>query len=390
MRMKKILILAVAATALVACAKSFDKSTSEGQAIGFGTWTEVMTKAVTPADVRKAGDNHFKSGDSFAVYGYKSAADDTGKSTVFDDDVVVATADNGTDATTWDYNNHRFWDLNFAKYTFFGVSPSNLGTAGTVDAQTGSISTSVEFAGNNNDVLIANKTVVEKGSTPYFNNYGVVNLVFNHAASLVDIIVKKSSALADPTTVNITAFELENILSKGTLAVSEYAASTPFKPTIALANWTGDGNTATYNPTKGATSITLPVVVVEDGNFPGDDASDVPADITYNKVINNLVVMPQQFAATGTSRQQIKMTYTITTTDAGSNTSTNTYADNILYLSDFDNIDDKAQDDTKVASWEPGKHYIFYITIDANEIKFSASINDWDTTIINGYHYLLN
>ena len=107
-------------------------------------------------------------------------------------------------------------------------------------------------------------------------------------------------------------------------------------------------------------------------------------------VINNLVVMPQEFATTGT-RQQIKMTYTITTTDGSSNTSTNTYSDKILYLSDFDNIDDKDQGgDTHIGSWEPGKHYIFYITIDANEIKFSAEINDWETTVINGYNYLVN
>ena len=387
MRMKKIMILAVAAVALAACSRTFETHEVAQAQIGFGTWAEVMTKTVTPADVRKAGDNHFKTGDSFAVYGYKSAADDSGKVTVFDDDAVVATADDGTDATTWDYNNHRFWDVNFAKYTFFGVSPSSLGTGGTVAPQTGNISTVVEFAGNNNDVLVANKTIVEKGESPYFSNYGIVNLVFNHAASLVDIIVKKSPAL-DGTTVNVTAFELQNIKSKGTLAVTAYGESSPFKPTIALANWTGDGTTATYNTTKGATSVSVPVTVNTDSAFPGDDASDVPAG-THNKVIDNLVVMPQSFETTGT-RQLIQMTYTITTTDGSSNTSTNTYADKILYLSDFDDVDDKAQDDGKIASWQPGKHYIFYITIDANEIKFSASINDWDATIINGYNYLIN
>ena len=101
--------------------------------------------------------------------------------------------------------------------------------------------------------------------------------------------------------------------------------------------------------------------------------------------------MPQTFdTGKDADSQQIKLTYTITTTDAASNTNTNTYTDKILYLCDFDNIDDEAQDDTKIASWEPGKHYIFYITIDAKAITFSASINDWDATVINGYHYLVN
>lgn len=395
MRMKKLIILAAAAIAAVACSRTFDTAPAKEQAIGFGTWAETLTKAVaTPTDPRVQGSNTFRQGDSFAVYGYKSASDDSGKSTVFDDDVVVATAEGGDPvaATTWDYDNHRFWDANYEKYTFFGVSPSSFGTGGTVDAKTGSISTDVTFAGNNSDVLIANKTEVAKGTTaPYFNNYGTVNLVFNHAASLVDIFVKKSPALADPTAVSVTAFQLENIKSKGTLAVSAYAATEPYKPTIAVANWTWDSSTtATYNTTTGVTSVSVPVAVVEDTNFPGDDASDVPATAEYNKVINNLVVMPQSFLTTG-DRQQIKMTYTITTTDAASATSTNTYTDKVLYLSDFDNIDDKDQGgDTKIGSWEPGKHYIFYITIDANEIKFSASINDWDSTVISGYNYLIN
>lgn len=389
MRMKKLLILSAAVLGAVACSNTYEVKTAPEKAIGFGTWAETLTKAVTPDETRVPGSNTFRVGDSFAVYGYKSASDDSGKSTVFDDDVVVATAEDATPAaTTWDYDNHRFWDTSYDKYTFFGVSPSSFGTGGTVDAKTGVISTDVTFAGNNNDVLIANKTVVEKG-TNSFSNYGTVNLVFNHTASLVDIFVKKSPALADPTTIKVTAFQLENIKSKGTLAVNTYAATTPYKPTIALENWTWDNSTiATY--TQGVTSVMLPVVVVEDTAFPGDDASDVPAAVTYNKVMDNLVVMPQAFLTTGT-RQQIKLTYTITTKDGNNNESTNTYADKILYLSDFDNIDDKDQGgDTTIGSWEPGKHYIFYITIDANEIKFSAEISDWDTTVINGYNYLIN
>ena len=392
MRMKKIMILAVAAIALVACSRTFEKHETEGKAIGFGTWSEVMTKTVTPDDQRVQGSNTFREGDSFAVYGYKSASDDTGKSTVFDDDVVVATAESGDPvaATAWDYNNHRFWDSHYDKYVFFGVSPSSFGTSGNVNAQTGAISTEVTFSGKDSDVLIANKTTVNKtDGSGNFNNHATVNLVFNHAASLVDVIVKKDPALADAT-VKVTKFELRKIQSKGTLSVSAYDGTTT-KPTIALANWDwDDSTTATYDTDDCVRTVDLDVAAGTDTNFPGSTTSDIPATSAV-KVIDNLVVMPQAFDTDkDADSQQIVFDYTLTVTDGASNTSTNTYTDNTLYLCDFDYIDNETQAATYVPSWEPGKHYIFYITIDANAITFSGTINGWDPTTVNGYNYLVN
>lgn len=384
MRMKKLFILAVAATALVACSRTFDTQKVAPQEIGFGTWTEHLTKA----EARVQGTNDFLAGDTFAVYGYKETTSPAAKVTVFDDDVVTAS---GSGTLSWDYDNHRYWDTNYDQYVFFGVSPSSFGTGGTVTPQTGAISTDVTFAGKDSDILIANKTVVEKGTAPYFNNFGKVEMVFNHAASLVDIIVKKSPALEDAT-VEVTEFELQKILSSGTLSVSEYAASTPFTPTIAIANWTSPSTPATYDYEDCVGTVTLPLTVALDADFPGATASDEPNASANSKVIDNLVVMPQTFDTDkDADSQQIVLTYTITTTDAANNTSTNTYEDKVLYLCDFDNIDDEDQGgDTSIASWQPGKHYIFFITIDAHEITFSASINNWDPTVINGYNYLVN
>jgi hypothetical protein len=59
----------------------------------------------------------------------------------------------------------------------------------------------------------------------------------------------------------------------------------------------------------------------------------------------------------------------------------------VLYLADFDDVNDDAQDDTKIGSWEPGKHYTLYITIGAHAITFSATITDW--TAVSGYNYLV-
>ena len=44
---------------------------------------------------------------------------------------------------------------------------------------------------------------------------------------------------------------------------------------------------------------------------------------------------------------------------------------------------------TAITGWEPGKHYIYYITFGANAITFSATINPW-VAEVSGYRYLVN
>ena len=55
----------------------------------------------------------------------------------------------------------------------------------------------------------------------------------------------------------------------------------------------------------------------------------------------------------------------------------------------FDKTDDTGNNDIFIPSWEAGKHYTFYITIDAQAIVFTASITDWVTTNATGYNYLI-
>ena len=151
-----IFLVAAVALATVSCSKTYDTTTAPGRAIGFGTWTENLTRAIT--DPRTAGTNAFGVGDSFAVFGYKSAFDDSGKSTVFDSGTKTVEVEMTTAGTpgTWTYSPLRYWDVNYDKYTFFAVSPSSVGKAATVDPQTGEItSASIVFAGNNNDILVA-------------------------------------------------------------------------------------------------------------------------------------------------------------------------------------------------------------------------------------------
>ncbi len=394
MRMKKILIFALAAVTLAACSKEFDtnKNASNGTAIGFGTWTENLTKA------RVQGSNTFTVGDDFAVYGAKVVTSPASTTTVFDDDVVTMTV--AGVPGTWTYTNTRYWDKNAGSYIFYAVSPASVGTAGNVNPQTGVItSASITFAGNNNDILVADKETVLNG------NFGSqVQLDFNHVASLVDFKVSKATTLHDAV-VKVTAFSLSNIETTGVLTVDDdYNAIVYGGTNGPVATWSSTA-TGSYLPANGVVpvkgddsndiSADHPLTIVENTaftNFNGTDNGEPAADkATF--VINNLVVKPQTFGVPtnptdfSEAKQQLSITYTITTTAAGGASSTNTYTSK-LWLSDFDLVNDNAQNDDKVASWDTGKHYVFYITLDSTPITFGAKVNDWTTG--TGYHYLVN
>ena len=96
--------------------------------------------------------------------------------------------------------------------------------------------------------------------------------------------------------------------------------------------------------------------------------------------------MPQAFRTDNVADQTVNITYMIETCEGGnsSTTTVNTSFD----LKEFD----KAQDYTNteanyIASWLPGTHYTYIITIGANAITFNATIQEWATD--TGYHYLL-
>lgn len=347
MRMKKIMIFAVAALTLAACSKTFDhnKVASEGNAIGFGTWAEQLTK------VRTAGASTFGNGDSFKVEGFKTLA---GSPVTVFDDVTVST----TDGSTWTYENTRFWDSNATSYTFFAVSSPN--TALTFAADGTIAATTVTFSGENNDILLANSVPVLPAN---YKSDVPVALVFKHIGALVDLKVKKSAGLNTANaTVAITGVTIEGVSDEATVAVTGYSTNVPTVAWASLAN----SDNSTYGITSGAVDCTLP------GNVgtTGDD------------LINTLVVIPQELGDT----KILKISYTIT--DAAG--TVNTFTNKEIKLNLFDTTENttNGSPDTPISEWVAGNHYIYTLTIDANTINFSATITDW-TTAVNGYHYLL-
>ena len=57
-------------------------------------------------------------------------------------------------------------------------------------------------------------------------------------------------------------------------------------------------------------------------------------------------------------------------------------------IASFVTTDDKDNPDPEAGtSWNPGTHYIYTLTIGANAIAFTASVNAWSE--VSGYKYLV-
>ena len=350
--MKKVIFFAAIAAIAVSCAKTNEVNPGTGQAIGFDTWTSNLTRSThTP----------FATGATFDVYGYKQVGET--KTTVFEgDDVTLGS--NGS----WNYAGIRFWDRTTDSYTFYAISPA--GITSSASAQTGLLVTNdITFGGKNGDVLVAKKNEVLK------SNYGLtVDLDFVPQAALFDLKFKKAKNLKEAE-LTINSVAIKNIETKGHLSVSSYDGTK--KPVVA---WTlaTPSVTADFDNTHGLTAVSVPVSIATGVDFGIDNS---------RFLINNLIVMPQTLTNGG---QQLEINYTVTFSGE-SITHTRT-----IDLNKFDQTDmageGRAESDQNTApfitTWDPGKHYTYYLTINADLIVFNATISDW--TDVSAFHYIIN
>ena len=397
-----LMALAVALTA-VSCSRTYEVNHSQGVPVGFTSWNDVMTKG------RAVGEtgNSFSAGDKFYVYGSKYVS--TTPTTVFDG-VTVST----TDGTTWTYSPTRFWDSNTDSYVFYAVSPSeDVAVADLIsahDVAAGTMTSTVRtFSGSNEDILVAGKKEVAKA------NYGTdVALLFHHVGALFDLKVRLGDGLANAdktanktgVAVNITGVSLTNIKYKGSFSVTGYDGSNkPIINTGANAGLWAVGeapNTTTYTEMS---SVSPKANAIDNTNkFP----VTVGQASTPLFLIENLMVMPQAFTsstnaiaagvatglATDNNSQQLAISYEITTDAGGTNEQTTSYT-KYYDLTLFDKTDYPAGVDsgtdynagTKVSGWLAGVHYTYIITIDANAITFTATMDNWATD--GGYYYII-
>ena len=361
MSMKKVVILAAAALTLAACAKTYELQETAQPTIGFSTWNDVMTKAA------KTG---FVANDEFDVFGFKWNSDSE-KATVFDD------VDVKYDGTNWSYSPLRFWDANYGHYTFFAAYPKDKLT--TKPAQTGLfVSEQLTYDGQQEVLLVAQKKQVDRNDQGKYAT-GDVALVFKHVGSLVDIKVKKHAEI-ESAQVDVTAFALSGIKTTGSFAVSSYDSNND-----PVGEWTP---TSAANAEKAASAsstykISSTVSLAKEGGVGTANAANL---------LTGLVLMPQALATN--EGPKITISYTITTGD-GATEDEVTFENVPVYFGMFDKSEtgesEKANDeDDRIAAWQPGYHYTYYITINANAITFTASIDSWKTTDATGHYYLIN
>ena len=357
MRMKKILFIAAVALAAAACSKTFDTNPAAGKAIGFTSWNETMTKAKTA----------FVTNDEFDVFGYKTAG--STNTTVFDG------VDVKFDGTDWSYSPLRFWDQNTDSYTFFAAYPKNVVTGSASLAQDGLFTVASQaYDGVNEKVLVAQKKTVTKANSEYTK----VNLVFKHAASLVDIKVKKHTDI-ESAVLTVNSLALSNIKINGSYAVSGYAAAddnaTFVKKNDPIGTWT---------PAAGVNDNTAAPYVASNVSVAAGTGTN---KATAEDLITDLVVMPQELNP-ATDKPTITINYTIKT-GTGAAEDSMTYNE-VITIDQFDKTDNESNTTEFITAWKPGVHYTYYITINANAITFDASIANWDVFAVDGYHYILN
>lgn len=349
--MKKIILIAAVAIAAAACSKTFDTNLATEKAIGFSTWNETMTKAKSA----------FAVNDEFDVFGFKTPT--SGPNAVVFNGVDVKKT-----ATAWEYSPLRFWDQNTSSYTFFAAYPKDVVTG---SAETGLFTASdLAFNGTAENLLVAQKKVVEKA------NYGSdVQLVFKHVASLVDIKAKKHTDIASAK-LTINSLTLSNIKVSGSYAVTEYATAAVDADGVKVNDPKG-----TWTPAAGVNTATTPYVLSSAATLAAGDGTTTT---TAAALISDLVVMPQALNP-ASDKPTINMNYTITT-GTGTEEDSMTY-DAVFTIDQFDTTDNESNTAEFITAWKQGIHYTYYITINADKITFTASIDDWKN--IDGFHYIV-
>ncbi len=380
--MKKIMILAAIAAAAISCSKTFEVNEAIGESpIGFNTWNDVLTKARTNG----TGTSSFANGEMFGVYGTKRVSATPYE--VFNGAAIKATV---SEAVSWNYNDAsdiKYWDPAATSYTFYAALPSSMVTAynSLTDEQktangNAAYSANGKFYGSftfndptaiTNDVMIASETTVTSG-----NFKQEVQLAFNHIASCVSLVAKKDAALSGAT-VKVTGVKFNNVKKSGNFHVTAYSTS----PSVTWSNQSGFIETVTdskiYSVNIGGDK-TVDAYSTYEADHDVDATNGDP-----NAIFGGLVFLPQTFTD-GT--EQMLISYTIKV----GNEPANVYTDVPVDLYDF--MDSDSNDNSAgshVSSWDFGKHYTYTITIGANAIQFSASVNPW-TASSSAYYYLVD
>ena len=332
--MKKIFYIALAAVAFAACSKTEANYTASEQ-ISFMPVSKFDTKAAVEGD-------KFTADQSFYVF-----ANTTNEALYFTKVLFEPTSSTTTEGLTiYSGNPAQYWPnvtpLKFAGYTASGNTATaehqldksfgNLKVIGYTQPQP-------TVADAKNDLM----WFFECGNNAegYLKTTAPVTPVMKHACSWITINVMADAELVEYwKELKVINIRLVNLHEKGT-------ATFP-NETDGIASWDFTGMTATPYVNVLTTSKAIAAT-----------PSQVSKLVEFADVPKNTIVLPQ-------TPTNLEITYSYTT-PAGVTGFTET---KILPL-DYDGVDGT---NTALA---PGKHYIYNLTLTAEEIKIAPSSTDW-------------
>lgn len=341
--MKKIFISLLAVAALAACTKS-EVAYEAPAEIGFNVVAGNITKAVVDGTTYPTDLNMF-------IYAWTEGSTAAAADYIANGEFEYRKAIDGTNV--WGGETPYYWP-NVNKLYFAGYSASgNASTKAEYNCQSDLLTITDYTPGNTgaNDLMWFPKTDDSYGKSTTF-----VPVSMYHTCAWVTFLVK-----GDEVTSNVdnpyTITELKMTAVDQTATVKCSNATNP--KIVWSANTDKTGTDAEYGVTLKNGSIALT-----------QTAKDVETDAAYaaaqGTTSSNIVVIPQVPG-------KLNLTYTYKSSTNATITETVENLDLALTKETAD-----ATTATGPGSWEAGKHYIYTITIKANEILIAPTPVDWD------------
>ena len=353
---KNFFLAALAGVALVGCAKNevaqvTDDSQREitfaAPVMSVTTKTQEIPETVYPT-----------SAPSFGVYGWyvagatydASAATEYMRNVEVKRDPSIDKTDDTGDKGAWISDKAYYWPKQ-GSITFDAYSPyDNVNTLVTCDKANGLTITGfgvTNVLDDQVDLLYSTRAYDKTSSKGTTNDmYDGVDIVFNHALSVVKFTAKTAEDYASTTTIKVTKIQIVDALTKAT-----------FEQNVDNSTKTDDPKWISYTADK-ATFTSL------------DKAEDVVTALSTSPANCgvSMIVLPQDFTAstklyieyyiqTGSSAP-IKQTFEIPLNDSG-----------FSYTEGGSTV--------TVTGWEIGKRYTYNLSIGLDKIYFAPSVTNW-------------
>lgn len=348
--MKKIFFAAIVATAVMSCSKTEAVYTPSAE-IGFMPVSKYDTKTAISGTTYTS---------DLPFYVYANAKDNGATNFVskyFENALFVYESTTGTTTHVYHGSPAQYWPnvnpLIFAGFTRSGniaelvgsdvtnnsdavIAPATNLTSLTIN---GYVQPSPTVDNADNDFMYF---FADNDNAGYTSQTTYISPVMKHACSWITINIKAES---DALLAYWPALKVKNVKFLGLHETGNVTLSE-----TAVASWTVVGTADANGVNVRTTDLALTTNIQEAANYEA-----------------NTIVIPQALAnddADKTAKVQLAVTYSYTT-PAGTADFTETKVLDLFY------------DGDSKSAWQPGKHYIYNLTVTATEIKIAPSSEDW-------------